>query len=185
MIRGRTFVLALLLSGLGLAGPASASAPAGTDAPVESSDASSKPDLSVLSRSLMQEPAPKGWKPSRVSGLEPMLGAPGKKDIANLFAVISLMRRRLSISEETAFYIGRRHMKVMTYHSSLYDLALEWVRGYRLAVARLLELPVSRIGNQPHRLVQLREAVAWGRQHAIAEPWYFKQGYRRMRIVLP
>lgn len=109
---------------------------------------------------------------------------PGR-EIAKLFAVIRQMRQHLTVTGETAFYIGRRQVKLMTYPSHLYLLAEKWVASYRQAVKRLKAMPIADYLDRPERFVELQDAIRWGQARAIGEPWYFKKGYRHVRIVVP
>ncbi|MBI3892281.1 MAG: hypothetical protein HY303_12230 [Candidatus Wallbacteria bacterium] len=107
-----------------------------------------------------------------------------QSDMTRLFTLVKTMRQRLSIASETSFFMGQRHLKVFHYHSELYVLAEKWLNVYAAAVRKLLTLSVSEYLCAPERLLELKEAVEWGKLHAIAEPWYYKKGYRKLRAVL-
>lgn len=128
------------------------------------------------------KPAPRVEQPEKpvVEKSEP--ARPG--DLAKLMALIKSMNQRLGAASETVFYLGQRHLKVFQYNHSLYDTAEKWVNVYGAAVRRALKLPVADFLCAPERLLELKEAVEWGKLHAIAEPFYFKKGYKRIRPVL-
>lgn len=102
-----------------------------------------------------------------------------------LFDALRDMRQRMGRASETTFYVGRRHVKMLHYGTFLYEDAEKWVQVYRAAVQKLCAMPVSHYLDRPQRILELQDAVEWGRLHAIGEPFYFKKGYRRVKLVLP
>jgi hypothetical protein len=106
-------------------------------------------------------------------------------EMDRLFGAFQEMQRRLSRASETMFYIGRRHVKLFHYGEAHYLDAVKWVDVYRNSVRKLTALPVSMYLDRPERFLELKDALEWGRLHAIGEPWYYKIGYRRAKIVLP
>lgn len=106
-------------------------------------------------------------------------------EMDRLFEAFQEMHRRLSRASETMFYIGRRQVKLFHYGESHYENALKWVDVYRNAIRKLKEMPVSMYLDRPERFLELKDGIEWGRAHAIGEPWYYKIGYRRAKIVLP
>lgn len=106
-------------------------------------------------------------------------------EMDRLFFAFQEMQRRLSRASETMFFIGRRHVKLFHYGESHYQDAAKWIDVYRNAIGRLKALPVSMYLDCPQRFLELKDGLEWGRLHAIGEPWYYKIGYRRAKIVIP
>lgn len=104
--------------------------------------------------------------------------------VQSLLEVVRRARSHLAQNADTVVYRGDRELRVLVYSANLYARADAWIDTYRKAVRGLLRLPVARYLARPDLFVDVKEALRWGRQNAIAEPQLYKVGFLRGRRVL-